>query len=348
MKALRFIATFSFLLIFSPVIFSQTDKDTKPVENKDAKTVETPANKETIKPAERFEPIPIKVQQERYRIGMHDVIEVTVAKHPELSLGSVRMDEYGRIRLPRIEKSILAICKTENELANEIRKIYADTYLRDPFVSVVVREQNSQPFSVIGAVKNPGRFYTTRRLTLLDVLSWAGGPDVEFAGNTVQVARIGGISGCVDKEAAKTEDETIVFFSYKLPEILKGKTNPVLSPGDIVSVLDADTVFVYGNVNKEGQVKMREPITLLQAIVSAEGLKPASKSKIRVLRQKEGSSDREELVFDLDDIKKRKIQDPFLQPNDIIAVSEDPIKSIVRNITKTIRDGVPSILYRVP
>jgi polysaccharide export outer membrane protein len=331
---------FSFLLVFNSVILAQTDKDTK--------TVENPANKDVVKPAEKVEAIPIKQPKERYRIGMHDVLDVIVYKHPELSQASVRMDEYGRIRLPRIAPSIMAICKTENELASDIIDIYKATYLRDPYVTVVVREQNSQPLAVIGAVKNPGRIFTTRDLTLLEVLSIAGGPDVEFAGNTVQVARVGGISGCVDKEIAKTEDETILFFSYKLPDILKGKTNPVLKPGDIVSVLDADTVFVYGNVNKEGQVKMREPITLLQAIVSAEGLKPASKSKIRVLRQKEGSSEREELVFDLDDIKKRKIQDPFLQPNDIIAVSEDPMKSIVRNITKTLRDGIPSALYRLP
>lgn len=344
MKAVRFIATFSFLLIFSAGVFPQTEKDTKTVENKETKTVETPANKETIKPAEPVQAIPIKLQKERYRIGMHDVIDVIVNKHPELSLANVRMDEYGRIRLPRIAAPITAICKTENELAKEIVGIYAATYLRDPFVSVIVREQNSQPLAVIGAVKNPGRFFTTRDLTLLEVISFAGGPDVEFAGNTVQVARVGGISGC---DAVKSSDE-VVFFSYKLPDILKGKTNPILKPGDIVSVLDADTVYVYGNVNKEGPVKLKEPITLLQAIVFAEGLKPASKNKVRVLRQKEGSTDREELVFDLKDIRERKAEDPFLQPNDIVAVSEDPTKSIMRSVAKTFSQGIPSLFYRVP
>lgn len=365
MKAVRFIAIFGFLLIFNfagaSIICAQTVKDTKtiepsnkevvkPTETSDKPTVKPAetSDKTAIKPAEKLVAIPVNLQQERYRIGMHDVIEVTVAKHPELSLGSVRMDEYGRIRLPRIEKSIVAICKTENELANEIRTIYAATYLRDPFVSVVVREQNSQPLSVVGAVKNPGRILTNRRLTLLEVLSFAGGPDYEFAGNTVQVARVGGISGCADNDdSAKNGDDSILFFSYKLPDILKGKTNPVLKPGDIVSVLDADTVYVYGNVNKEGPVKLKEPITLLQAIVFAEGLKPATKSKVRVLRQKEGSLDRDELVYDLDDIKKRKVQDPVLLPNDIVAVSEDPIKNIFRAITKTITNTIPNAAYRV-
>ena len=340
MKAVRFITLCSFLLVFSFAIFAQNDKDAKPIDK--------PADKNVVTPIETPTAIAIKQPQERYRIGLHDVLDVIVNKHPELSLSSVRMDEYGRIRLPRISAPITAICKTENELATEIVGIYAATYLRDPFVSVVVREQNSQPLAVIGAVKNPGRFFTNRRLTLLEVISYAGGPDVEFAGNTVQVARVGGISGCVDKQVAKADDETVVFFSYKLPDILKGKTNPVLKPGDIVSVLDADTVYVYGNVNKEGPVKLKEPITLLQAIVFAEGLKPATKSKVRVLRQKPDSLEREELIYDISDIQKQKVQDPFLQPNDIVAVSEDPMKSIMRSVAKTFSNGIPSLFYRVP
>lgn len=344
MKAVRFIAIFSFLLIFNfagaSIIYSQDEKD--------AKATEKSSDKNTIKPAEKLEAIPIKQPQERYRIGMHDVLDVIVNKHAELSLSSVRMDEYGRIRLPRIPAPITAICKTENELAKEIIEIYAATYLREPFVSVIVREQNSQPMAVMGAVNNPGRFFTNRRLTLLELLSYAGGPNVEFAGNTIQVVRVGGISGCVDKDVVKTDEDGIVFFTYKLPDVQKGKTNPVLKPGDIVSVLDADTVYVYGNVNKEGPVKLKEPITLLQAIVFAEGLKPASKNKVRVLRQKGDSLDRDELVFDLKDIRERKVQDPYLQPNDIIAVSEDQTKSILRSVGKTLSNGIPSLFYRIP
>jgi polysaccharide export outer membrane protein len=98
--------------------------------------------------------------------------------------------------LPRIDASIMAICKTENELAGEIINLYKQSYLRDPYVTVFVKEQNSQPLSVIGAVEKPGNFYTNRRLTLLELLSFAGGQDIEKAGSKIQVARVGGISGC--------------------------------------------------------------------------------------------------------------------------------------------------------
>ena len=122
-----------------------------------------------------------------------------------------------------------------------------------------------------------------------------------------------------------------------------------MQPGDIVSVLDADVVYVYGNVNKQGQVALKEPITLTQAIASSEGLKPSTKrNNVRVLRQKAGSLERDEFVYDLDAIDKRKVQDPYLQPNDIVAVSEDKVKSILNGIKSSLTQGLPSIFYRVP
>jgi polysaccharide biosynthesis/export protein len=354
MKAVRFIAIFSFLAVFSffgiYAAFAQDGKETKsPSTSKEE--VKPTSNKEEIKPvaAPTVEPLAVSNPTDRrYRIGKYDVLEVMVAKHPELSRGYVKLDDAGKFFMPRIEYPINAVCKTENELAAEIKKIYADTYLREPFVSVVVKEQNSTPIGVMGAVKKPGSFFTTRPLTLLELISYAGGQDVEFAGNKVIVARIGDVSGCADNGTAVNKEREIVFFSYTLNDILKGKTNPLLEPGDIVSVMDADVIYVYGNVNKEGQIKIKEPITLMQAIASAQGLKPSSKSKVRVLRQVEGSLERKELIFDLKEISQRKAEDPFLQPNDVVAISEDPTKSILRKIGNSFTNGLPSLLYRVP
>jgi polysaccharide export outer membrane protein len=340
MKAVRFIANFSFLAVFSffgvYTVFAQETKDATPV------TVRQSEIKPAVMPVFSVSP------RERYRIGQWDTLEIIVAKHPDLSQGSMKLDSTGKIRMPRIDSPIMALCKTEAELAEEITRIYAATYLREPFVSVVVREQNSQPYSVIGAVKKPGSFFTSRDMTLLEILSFAGGPDSEFAGSKVQVARVGDISGCSDKAAAQPGDTDLAFFSFNLKDVMKGQTNPRLKPGDIVSVLDADIIYVYGNVKKEGQVKVKEPITLMQAIASAEGLRPSSKSKVRILRQKAGSMDRDELIFDLKEIAQRKVEDPFLQPNDIVAVSEDPTKSFLKKVGDSLTGGLGGAFYRIP
>jgi protein involved in polysaccharide export with SLBB domain len=131
-------------------------------------------------------------------------------------------------------------------------------------------------------------------------------------------------------------------------EIQEGKETLWMKAGDVVSVLDADTVYVYGNVNEQGDIKVREPITLTQAIVAAKGLKPAaSKSNIRVLRTVPGSPDRKELVFDLNAIDKGKVKDPYLEPGDIVAVSQDAVKAVLHKIGETIKSTVPAAAYRL-
>ncbi len=292
----------------------------------------------------------IKEGEERYRIGLHDVLEVSVYRHPELSQPNIRMDDTGRIRLPRIDTSILAICKTENELSAEIVDLYKQNYLRDPYVTVFVKEQNSQPLSVIGAVEKPGNFYTNRRLTLLELLSFAGGQNIEKAGTKIQVARVGGISGCKTnqtKESAETDGVT--FFTYALADVLKGKENPVMRPGDIVVVLEADQIYVTGNVVKPQAIPLKQTITLTQAIAAAGGILPATKqSEVRIVRQEPGSKIKEEIKFDLNAIRSKKINDPELLANDIVEVPTDKVKDFTNGVIRAMTGGIGNVFYRIP
>lgn len=332
MKASRFLRGFGILPIFLffgvTFTFAQETTDSKP--------------------AETVRNVRVNPNVERYRIGLLDVIDVIVARHPELSLTNVKLDTEGRIRLPRIDVLVTAICKTENELALEIQEHYKKNYLRDPFITVNVREQNSQPFSVIGAVKKPGYFVTNRRLTLLELISFAGGPDVEFSGTKVQVARVGGISGCpVREDGSEVNEDGVTFFTYKLGDITSGRSNPVMRPGDIVYVEKADYVYVVGNVVKPQPIALSENLTLTQAIAASGGMLSATKkSQIRLIRQENGG--KVETVYDLNAIRDKKIADPILQANDIIEVPTDKIKSFGEIFLKAITNGLPSVFYRVP
>ena len=60
------------------------------------------------------------------------------------------------------------------------------------------------------------------------------------------------------------------------------------------------------------------------------------------------SIERKEFTYNLKDIEKRVIQDPYLEPNDIVAVSKDPLKSILNAIGNTIRTGLPTVITRIP
>ncbi|MEJ7623116.1 MAG: SLBB domain-containing protein [Pyrinomonadaceae bacterium] len=288
----------------------------------------------------------IPVADDRYRIGFQDVLDVQIYRHPELNQ-KVAVNANGTIVLFRIEKPVVAVCKTERELADEISAAYTEKVLKNALVNVVVSEQKSQPVAVIGAVEKPGSFFVNRRVHLLEMLALAGGPNKE-SGTRLIVMRSGNASSC-KRAGDPVSDDAAVLADFKIRDVQEGKATYWMQPGDIVSVLDADIIYVYGNVNKQGIVKVREPITLTQAIVSAEGFKPATKrDKVRVLRKASGTTEREELIFDLNAIDKGKIRDPYLEPNDIVAVSEDKTKAILRGLMDSVRNSVPNVLYRFP
>jgi polysaccharide export outer membrane protein len=120
-----------------------------------------------------------------YRVGPGDVLEVRVFGRPELGREQ-RIGNQGKIRLPFLEDLQVA-CKTEAELAQLIAEKYKK-YLRDPQVDVFVKEYNSQPVAVIGSVAKPGRFQLQRRVRLLELLTFSGGPILN-AGGVVHIIR---------------------------------------------------------------------------------------------------------------------------------------------------------------
>lgn len=289
--------------------------------------------------------------EDRYRIGFHDTLEIQVFRHADLNQ-RVNVSENGTIKLFRLEEPIVAVCKTERELKRDIEIAYQKDYLRNPEVNVVAVEQRSRAFGMIGAVEKPGQYMISRRVRLIELLAHAGGPTKE-AGTRILVARTGSTSNCKLNEAPMTaavgEASDIPVFSFRLSDILEGKENMVMRPGDIASLLKSDVVYVYGNVTEPGRVEIKEPITLTQAIATAKGLKSASdKDKVKVLRQKAGSMEREEFTYDLDDIISRKTPDPFLEPNDVVAVNTDKTKEIFNGIGKSLTQGLPGLFYRVP
>ena len=192
---------------------------------------------------------------------------------------------------PWLDEPLVAVCKTEAELANDVAKAYGKDYLKNPEVSVLAVEQKSQSVSVIGAVERPD-YFINRKVHLLELLAFAGGPKTDEAGSRILVARAGSRSNC-QNSAANKEPDDVMLMDFKFRDVQEGKQTLWMKPGDVVSVLDADLVYVYGNVNKQGSVKMKGPTTLTQAIVMAAGLKPATrKDYIRILRQKPGSTDK--------------------------------------------------------
>ena len=114
-------------------------------------------------------------QASEYRLGAQDLIEVSVFRVPELSR-TVRVNSNGEISLP-LAGTMQAGGKSIAELEAEIARRYADGYLKDPQVSVFVKEFSSQRVTVEGAIEKPGVYPLTGATTLLQTIAMAGDLD---------------------------------------------------------------------------------------------------------------------------------------------------------------------------
>ena len=289
-------------------------------------------------------------QDDRYRIGPGDLLEVRVFNRPQLSRDAVRVDASGMIRMPLIDNEIQAACQTEGELGKEIAQRYLK-YQRNPQVDVFVKEYNSQPVAVIGAVDKPGRFQLQRRVRLLELISSAGGPTSK-AGKRVQVAHVGRRYACQSPTpdtpggVLSIQEESTDYDIFNLNETLQGdeKANPYVQPGDIITVPEAEQAFVVGNVFKPSAIPLREPTTVSEAIAMAGGTLPDTKTdRIRVIRKVAGATDKMELVVNLQDIVRKKSTDLLLQPGDIIEVSVSGSKRLMRSIQNAISPGLSNL-----
>lgn len=111
-------------------------------------------------------------------IGPLDTIEVSVFNVPELSR-EMQVDASGRISMPLIGE-VDASGRTASELAANIRDSLSGKYVRNPDVTVNIRNSVSQFVTIDGEVGVPGLYPVTNQTTLLRAIASAKGLS-EFA-----------------------------------------------------------------------------------------------------------------------------------------------------------------------
>jgi polysaccharide export outer membrane protein len=259
---------------------------------------------------------------DQYRIGPGDVLDIRVFDYPQLSRDAVRVNGRGGIEMPLLEGEIQAACRTESELAQDIANRYLK-YQRNPQVEVFIKDYESQPVAVIGAVNTPGRFQLRRRVHLLELLTFAGGP-AERAGRSIQVVHNAASLTCEKSASQDTPVGTEVTpTSYSLSATLRGdaKSNPYVQPGDIITLTDAEQIYVIGNVMRPSAIPLKEPMTVSRAIAIAGGtLRDKTSNRVRIVRQASASMSKIEIYVDLKAIDKHRAEDIALQANDIVDV----------------------------
>lgn len=291
---------------------------------------------------------PQVIVSEDYKLGPGDILDVNVSKNEQLSRTGIRVSNQGTIQLPMLDTDITAACLTERELSNEIRVKYKK-YLVEPHVSVSVREFNSNPVAVIGAVNSPGRFQLQRKIRLIELLTFVNGPSPN-AGRLAEIIRSGRRPTCADKVliTPTTGDEELV--SVTLSEAFKNGdlANPEIFGGDIVRIPEASQLnaYIQGNIKTSLAINLKDPVTLTQAIAMAGGVTSGAQlEKVRIRRPIPGSVNRRELIVNLKEINQLKTDDILLEPNDIIEI---PGPTGGKKVFQDIFRGIIPSLTRLP
>jgi polysaccharide export outer membrane protein len=110
-----------------------------------------------------------------YRIGVGDKLDVRVFQVADLSFEELVVDTSGNINLPLIG-AVRSADRTAGEMSTDIAERLAARYLRDPQVTVTVKEAASQKITVDGAVTNPGVYEMRGSTSLLQAVAMAEGP----------------------------------------------------------------------------------------------------------------------------------------------------------------------------
>jgi polysaccharide export outer membrane protein len=262
-----------------------------------------------------------------YLLGPGDTLDVRVFGQSDLN-AVVEVDSDGNISsLPFLEAPIPAKCRTDKEIQKEIIKAYAK-YLKNPQISVRVAERKSrQPATVFGAVRQPTRVQMQRKVRLNELMVVSGG-FTERASGTIQIFHTEPLMCPQPGEEALAlpiDTSKAPFEIVKISELRSGKSqaNPVVRPGDIVLVTEAEPVYITGSVIAPQGIFLRDQLTLSRALAMVGGVKKEAKaSDIRIYRQKPGATDQEMIRVDYSAIKKNQKPDFFLQPFDIVEVPE--------------------------
>jgi polysaccharide export outer membrane protein len=214
-------------------------------------------------------------QAAEYVLGPGDVIRINVFQSPELSL-ETRLSESGSVSYPllgNVRLGGLAVPEAEKRIADGLR---SGNIVKQPQVSIMVVQVRGNQASVLGQVNRPGRYPLEQAsVRLSDLIATAGG----IAGTGTDIVTV------VGQRAGKPYRTQVDF-----PNIFGGGANDIaIENGDVIYVDRQPMVYIYGEVQRPGAVRLERGMTVMQALATGGGLTQRGTEKgIRVNRRDSG------------------------------------------------------------
>lgn len=209
-----------------------------------------------------------------YQVGAGDLLRVSVYQNPDLLL-EARVSEAGQLSYPllgSVKLGGLGVSAAERLIAEGLR---SGGFVAQPQVNITVLQVRAHLVNVLGQVQRPGRYaLESAGMRLSDLLAIAGG-STSLAGDTVVV------TGSRGGKAFRSELELPSLFaaSHRVQD-------PVLMGGDVIWVDRAPQVYIYGEVQRPGALRLERGMSLMQALAAGGGTTPRGTEKgIRLHRR---------------------------------------------------------------
>lgn len=163
----------------------------------------------------------IVTSDEAYKLAPLDTVTINVFQVGDLSK-DYAIDQSGQLTMPLLGR-VTATGLTTDELADKIAKGLNAKYLRDPNVTVTLKESLSRVFTVDGSVRQPGMYQLNSSMSLVQAIAVAKG--VDDLANPHRVAIFRTIAG--RRSAA----------AFDLTSIRRGEAkDPIVYAGDTIVV----------------------------------------------------------------------------------------------------------------
>jgi len=218
-----------------------------------------------------------------YIISAGDLLDIAVWGYEDLS-AMVRVREDGKISFTSLIEEVQAAGLTVPGL-QEVLTEKLSYYLKNPRVTVSVRESRLVRVNVMGSVRSPGTFSFPEPPNILDVIAAAGGDTAEADVTCIKVTHRAGLATPSRAAPGPGAEPTTV----DLRAVLAGTAEPsacVLADGDTVFVPRALAVKVMGMVRAPGTYYLERGARLADAIARAGDVLPeGDPSNVSVSRQ---------------------------------------------------------------
>lgn len=233
-------------------------------------------------------------------LGPGDVLKIFVYGHPDLTT-ETKVSETGSITFPllgEITVNGLTPSAAERKIVNllESRDI-----LRKPQVNIFTASLQSQMVSVLGNVRNQGRYPIEGKRSLTDILAMAGGVMPE-GGEVVTLIRSDG-----NKSVKEVIDVLEMVRSGDLTRNLNIRSD------DLIYVERAPRFYIYGEVQRAGTYRLERNMTVIQALSVGGGLTQRGTERGLRIQRRNADGDIQMLTVNSSD---------FVEPDDVIYIKE--------------------------